>query len=68
MTKWDVFSALLSFAVTVAVLTAAIVQAIQGDWAPAIFFAILWMGFANNVSLQAISKDIKADRIVLRRF
>lgn len=70
MTKWEIFNALITFSVTVLTLTAAIVQAIQGDWSPAIFFAILWMGFGNNVSLQGISKDIQSvnsDRAWMRR-
>lgn len=70
MTKWEVFSALFASAVTVLTLTAVLVQAIQGDWASAIFFAILWHGFGNNVSLTAIHKEIQSvtsDRARLRR-
>lgn len=36
--------------VTWALMIAAAWQAFQGDWFPAIFFAILWAGHTNNVS------------------
>lgn len=42
------FGLLLMGLVTISVLVAAIVQAVQGDWAPAIFLAIIWAGLKTT--------------------
>jgi len=42
-------------------LVLAIVQAVQGDWAPATFFAVLWVGLTNNTSNVVIGHAIQPD-------
>ena len=42
-------------------LVLAIVQAVQGDWAPAMFFAVLWVGVTNNASNTIIGFAIQSD-------
>lgn len=42
-----------------ALLIAAVVQAVQGDWAPALFFAVLWHGASNNTSNSLVYNLIR---------
>lgn len=42
-------------------LVLAIVQAVQGDWAPAIFFAVLWVGLTNNTSNTILGYAIQPE-------
>lgn len=44
----------LVFLILTSLLVTAIVQAVQGDWLPAIFFAILWVGGAQNFGLSEL--------------
>lgn len=36
--------------VAIVLLIAAVWQAVQGDWNPAIFLALMWVGWSNNTS------------------
>lgn len=48
-----------------------VVQAFQGDWQPAIWFAILWVGLTNNtnasVSTWAITQAVKGEPLTIKR-
>lgn len=39
-------------------LIAAVWQAFQGDWAPAIFLAIIWHGIGNNSTANLIYRQL----------
>jgi len=42
----------------VIVLIASIVQAVQGDWAPALFLVVLWHGLTNNSNALGLSRSV----------
>ena len=44
----------IGFLISAGLLISAIVQAVQGDWLPAIFLALLWMGASNNFGLSEL--------------
>lgn len=44
----DFLSALIMFLITFSIFIAAVVQAIQGDWLPAIFLILVWNGLKST--------------------